>query len=424
MMHGGVFLPGKKENSFLEWTLKRPKTPKRVVIPLAFGEEDRVEAMVEVGEKVLTGQKIARPQNDAAVAFHASLSGEVTRIGRFAHPVLGECESVEITASKNQSFSPLVGEERKNWQALPEELFLEIFREAGILDVSSTPVSLEQKVKQARKNKAQTLVVNLCESEPYVACRFALAMSQPLEILKGAEILRSVLGAERVVIVTETDKSQLAELLKSKIYFLKWKHFDVEIFPNRYPQDEETILNHEMKGRTKMFVDPVTVFAAYEAVVFQKPFYERSVTVGGECLIEPHSFWLPVGMLFDEAIRACKGFLREPGKVLMNAPMRGIALGQLEVPVVWDTGAILALSKETAPRVKAGPCVHCGRCVDFCPVEISPKRIALAYENGFSELAKDSGAEQCIECGVCAYVCPSKRPLSDWIKRTKKIFRK
>ena len=157
-------------------------------------------------------------------------------------------------------------------------------------------------------------------------------------------------------------------------------------------------------------------FSVYEAVALQKPFYERPVTVGGECVTQPRNLWARIGTEFGDLVKACRGLLREPRKVVMNGPMRGTAQSSLEVPVIPGTQGILALPKEAAKPAPPEACTRCGRCLEVCPVEISPAMITLAAENDFFELAEEYGVGECIECGNCAYVCPSKRPMVELIR--------
>jgi electron transport complex protein RnfC len=151
-------------------------------------------------------------------------------------------------------------------------------------------------------------------------------------------------------------------------------------------------------------------------VAQQKPFYERVVTVGGECVVEPRSLWLPIGISFHDAIRACKGVMREPLKILMGGPMAGTAQRTPEVSVMAGTNAILALPPEVVREELAEPCIRCNRCVDHCPVFLSPVMITLAAEQKVFPIAKGWNVADCIECGNCAYVCPSKRPMLELIR--------
>jgi electron transport complex protein RnfC len=371
------------------------------------------------GQHVSVGQKIANPSNEHSVAVFASISGIVTRIGKSVLPSGAEGSVVEINSDKAEKILPEIGQERKSWQDLSRESLMNIFQASGLVEMGPSMEALHSKINDG----AQLVIINACESEPYVTADYALIMSHPLEVLKGAEILKKACGAKAVVVATETNKMEAAELLKSKIYFLKWNHYAVETLPVFYPQDIDCLLAHEMlkrkpsglstadKSQTLVF-SPATAFAAYEAVVLQKPLYERAVTVGGECVFEPKTVWTRIGTSVAEVFLACKGFMRQPGKIVLGGPMRGIVPPTREVPVLAGTNAILALPEDVVRQGTEKPCIRCGRCIEACPVEISPAMISQAAEKELFDLAVSYGAESCIECGNCTYICPSKRPMA------------
>ena len=422
-MKGGLVLPGKKEATSLEWKIKRPRTLGRVRIPLGESEGGPVRVCVAVGDAVRTGQKIGEPKTSGGVFVHASVTGKVTAISRFPHPVLEEMTMVEIVPDPAENPIPGLGEERKNWRNLRAGSFLEIFREAGLVDMDAASRPLHRLVSEYAEAGTGILILNACESEPYLTSDYALTMSHPLDILKGAEILRRVSGAEKVVMATEDSKLELAEVLKSKIYFLKWKHFDVLALPSRYPQGHNSLLMGEVMERvsgsktTAAVCNVATAFAVFEAVAMNKPLYERAVTVGGECVMEPKNLWLRIGSSFADAITACRGFLREPGKLLMGGPMTGLAQTDKGVSVHKGTQGILALPPEAVKTGSQVSCIRCGRCIDVCPAGISPAMIGLAVDNGLRSLAKNRGAGLCVECGACSYVCPSKRPVMKLVRQ-------
>ena len=388
----GIRLEGKKDATTLVWTLKRFDPPPKVCIPI------NGAPLVRVGDKVKTGQKIAEPTDSQSVSVHASLSGNITAIDIFPHPFLGRSQAIEIESDKQDQKIPGFGTERPAWQRLGPEELLTLFQDSGLvdLDLETTPVHL-------KALPAPKLILNACEPEPYLTCEHALMMSHPLEILKGAEILRKAAGAEEVVIVTQDDKREAAEILKSKIYFLKWPHVQVQMTPSIYPAQFEAF-------------NIATAFAVYEAVVLQKPFIERAVTVGGECLIEPKNVWARMGTDFETLIKYARGFLRQPGKVLAGGPMTGAAQNSLAAAVTPGLPGLLALPEELVKPEQVEPCIRCGLCAAACPVDISPAMITLAAEQDLFELAKDYGAEACIECGNCTYVCPSKRPMLELVQ--------
>ncbi len=408
----GIRLERKKDASLLNWNLKRPYPPEKIRIPIPAS----AEPCVRVGEIVQTGQKIAAPKGPEGVSVHAGMSGEVKRIAGFPGATGAETEMIEIHRRGEPKALP-PAETRKGWAELPAGELLRIFQHSGL--VTTDPFTEPVHAKLRRYAGARTVIINGCEPEPYVTCEQVLTMSHPVEILKGAETFKKILGAEKICFALEECNLEMIELIKSKIYFLKWEHVEVRTVPALYPQGlESTLLQAWFPGEEeKTVVFPAsTAFAVHEAVVHQKPFYERVVTVGGECVVEPRSLWLPVGISFHDAIHACKGVMREPQKVLMGGPMAGRAQVTAEVPVTAGTNAVLALPKEVAKEEGEEPCIRCNLCVDHCPVSLSPAMITLAAEQKEFAIAEEWNVTDCIECGNCAYVCPSKRPMLELIR--------
>jgi electron transport complex protein RnfC len=409
----GIRLERKKDASLLNWNLKRPYPPEKIFVPIPLA----ASPCVRTGDKVEIGQKIATPQSPEGVSVHASISGTVERVAAFPDSFGKKSLMIEIHRPRESKPHP-AWELRKDWEQVRAEKIPEILRDSGLMttDPRLDPVH----VKLASHAGTKTVLINLCDPEPYITCEQVLAMSHPVEILRGAELLRKACAAEKILVAIESCNQEMAELIKSKIYFLKWTHVEVRTVPALYPQGLENALLQAWfpgdEGRAVTF-STSTAFAVYEAIALQKPFFERVVTVGGECVVEPRSLWLPLGISFRDAIHACKGVMREPSKVLMGGPMAGEVQANLEVPVTAATGAILALPREIVKDEIREPCIRCNRCVDHCPVLLSPAMITLAVETGEFAVAREWNASDCIECGVCAYVCPAKRPMLELIRR-------
>ena len=393
-LRGGIRLEGKKEATTIPWTIARPAVPKRVRIPLS-DSHSSAEATVNIGDSVKRGEKIAGPGNETSVAIHASLSGKITGMNGF----------IEILSDNKDEPLAGMGQERPQWESLGPLETCKILQEAGV--ISLFPLFARP---------VDTIIVNGCESEPYLTSDYCLMMSHPSELLKGAEILRRVFGAKDLIFAAEDNKEDAAELLKSKIFLHHHRAMRVEVLPARYPQGNNKILVRRLAEAGAVVFDVATIYAAYEAVVLQKPFYETAVTIGGECVAQPQNFWLRVGTPVGDAVKYARGFLRQPGKVILGGPMTGTALLSLDLPVVKKSRGILGLPREIVKPESVDPCIRCGRCIESCPESLSPVMITLAAENNLFDLAQDYGAHLCIECGNCSYVCPAKRPMVELIQ--------
>ena len=406
----GIRLERKKESGLLN-TLKRPYAVKRVRVPLLGGSVP----CVKEGDHVHLGQKIADPKGPDSVPVYASLAGRIEKITVTRLSDGQECTCAEIL-SEGESKQAQFAETKKDGEGLSKEEILNTFRERGLL---SADPGMEPVHAKIRKNApVRTIVMKCCEPEPYTTSGQVLLASHPVEILKGTDLLKKAAGAEKAVLVFEDANREEYELIKSKIYLLKWNGYEAEMVPSVYPPYHEDLWRRKLSGGVMTWNIP-TAYAAYEAVYLRKPFFERVVTVGGECVAEPRNLWLPFGFSFQDAVQACKGFLREPRKVLSGGPMTGTAQAGLDVPVTAGTNAILALPGQVARETEEKPCIRCNRCVDTCPVSISPAMIALAAESGEFQAAEEWGARDCIECGVCGYVCPSEKNMAKWIRLAK-----
>lgn len=390
-LKGGIKLEGKKDATLIPWSSARPSPPKRVQIPLTNGSTSFYRPLVQKGDRVKLGEKIA--ESNHKIGLHASISGEVTEVNSIIE-ILSDGKDEPVT-----QFIP----RGINWESLSNDELKQTLSDSGI--------------ELPRQSNFQSLILNACESEPYLTSDHSLLMSHPVEILKAAEILRRLFEAQNVILVLEDNKEEVAEVMKSKIFFHTWSKTRVEVMPTRYPQGDETVLIHTFAGGKEAWVvDLATVYAVYEAVVLQKPFYERIVTIAGECVAQPRNFWIRIGTSVEEAVKYARGFLRKPEKIILGGPMKGKAILSLSTPVLKDTRGILGLPREVVRPESIEPCIRCNRCVESCPVSLSPVMITLASERGLFDLAREYDSHLCIECGNCAYVCPAKRPMVELIQ--------
>ncbi|MSR77358.1 MAG: 4Fe-4S dicluster domain-containing protein [Candidatus Omnitrophica bacterium] len=399
-----------KKTYLISWAIHHAKIPSRIWISIPSG----TQITAQIGDEVKAGEVIGKPQSSEDLYFHAPISGQVTTLGVFPHPIRGDVPAVEIRSDGKDILAPLVGSERSGWQQLAGEDLLPLFQECGLVTLDKFAKPLHAKVARRRCVEEDTLILNACESEPYVTSVQSLIMSHPLEVLKGAELLRKAYGAGKIMIAVEENKEETIELLKSKIYFLKWTQVDIQPVRSFYPPDQEIV-----PGERNAMEHAATAFAVYEAIVKQKPLIERAVTVAGECVPEAKNLWIRFGTVLEDALKNCKGLLRDPRKVILGGPMRGLALPSLNFSTGPLMDAILALPPEVAEETVIEPCIRCGRCIEVCPVDIAPVMITLAAEQDDFEAADFYGAQSCTECGNCAYVCPAKRPMVELIQYAK-----
>jgi len=257
-------------------------------------------------------------------------------------------------------------------------------------------------------------------------------LERPRDVITGAEIMARILGVDDINIGIEINKRDAIESLETLAEGTPVKIIPLKV---RYPQGSEKHLINAISGRevpsgglpadAGCVVQNVgTAAACADAVLRGLPLIERIVTVTGEIVCRPGNWRLRIGTPLIEAIRLAGGVKEEPGKILFGGPMMGFAQRSLEVPVAKNTSGILLLSHEVALRHRSGSCIRCGRCLQGCPMHLSPCLLATAIENGRWDLAKQNNVMDCIECGACAYVCPAHRPLVQLMRSAKLELRK
>lgn len=409
-------MPDYKDISLSTTRIKQAAPPLQVTLPLKQHVGLASYPIAKPGDSVMAGTKIAVGQNEFSADLHASISGVISEINS---------EWIRIESDKKDQWEPLIQEDR-DWENLSSHEILKRIQDCGIVGMGGRGFPTHLKLKLLQEDPADWLIVNGCESEPFLTSDYVLMLGKSTEILLGINLILKASGAKRCVIAISEDKLEAIELLLSKIRALKFSHIEVKKLPARYPQGSEDQLKQAIFGRflpqkeSRSFVQNVaTVFAVYEAIRYRKPLVERVVTVSGHCVVEPQNFWCRIGASGDSLVQSAKGLLRNPSRVVYGGPMGGISVLDLNTPVTKPVSGIVALAPEFINDGKENPCTRCGLCVESCPENLNPEILMRAAVKKNEQLVWEFGLDQCTECGNCAYVCPSKIPLVDIFKTAK-----
>jgi len=398
--------------------------PSKAYIPLSQHLGKICAPLVNIGDSVLLGQKIASVEAHVSSPIHASVSGKVASIQDWPHPVLGRCRTIVIEGDgldKSQFPNP---KSQKEIDSLTPEQIRSIVFEAGIVGMGGA--SFPTHIKLNPPKPVDTLIINCAECEPYLTSDYRLMVEKTQEILKGIALVEKCLGVKKVFIAIEDNKPEAIKVFSSE---LRAPSSELKILKSQYPQGGEkqliaNVLKREVpSGKLPFDVGVVvhnvgTIYAIYEAVYLGKPLYERVVTVTGSCIKSPKNLLVRLGTPIKELI-VYSGFQEEPAKIIIGGPMMGIAQYTDEVPVIKSTTGIVLLNKREAKIQEEEFCIRCGACVRNCPAGLMPCLINLASEKELWTEAKAYNAIDCIECGLCNYVCPANRTLVQSIKRAK-----
>ncbi len=414
----GIQLPDFEASTLLTTQIFAPKSPPFVTLHVQAGSK----ILVCQGDVVCVGSRLTDPNDFFSVPIHASTSGKVVRVSN------GE---IQIESDVLDRLDPSI-HPRLLIPTAPDEI-LDLIREAGVIDLGGSGASTYQALLTARTNEPKILVIDCCQLEPFVTADDMLILNFAAEILKGVELLRVACGAARAVIAVSKAKSEMREILNSKNYNLKFSSIETVIVSNRYPQNQKEILAETITGKILKWGELAssagvhvenlaTVFACYEAVYLNKPLFERVVTVGGPCIADPKNLWVRAGVSAKYLFNLCKGFLRDPERVVLGGPVMGRAIQDLETAMPLEAQALLALPKEIVNSHAEEPCIRCGHCVDACPEALLPETLVRAVRKANTEQALEFGIHGCTECNACVYVCPSHIPIVQVIREGKQKF--
>lgn len=428
LFFGGIHPQYNKEMSIQD-TSFHTVMPKQVVIPMLQHIGAPCTPLVNVGDRVLRGQKIGDGEG-LCVPVHASVSGTVTAVeprphvsGRQILSVVIENDLQDETVQYEENSSPV--------DALDKDAILHKIREAGIVGMGGAAFPGNVKAVSAM-GKVDTLIANACECEPYITADDSLLRTKPEQVLEGMRILRHVLAPERVVLAVEDNKADAIRILLQLQN--QYPEIEIAVLPTRYPQGAEKQLIQALTGREiapgKLPVSAgcavfnVSTYAAiYRAVRLGMPLTERIVTISGEAISQPQNFIVRIGTSFHDLIEVAGGLNEKTERVISGGPMMGFAQNDLSVPVVKATNSILCLLKDVNGAAENPVCLRCGKCVNVCPMRLQPLYMYRFVNAGRVDELIRLNVLDCIECGSCSFTCPGKLPLVERFRVGKKMVR-
>lgn len=434
--HGGLVLRHHKKIS-CETSTESAGIPDHLVIALKANRGISPILQVKVGDFVLKGQLIAKPEHPMGSYSHAPSSGIVTAISNLPTASQDAVHALCVTL-KPDGKDQWIESADKTKPSSPEQIIQQI-REAGIIGLGGAGFPTHIKYNQTPKQKLlgtteTTLIINGAECEPYISCDERLMLDHPQEIIKGTEWLMKAAAATKAIIAIEDNIGGVKQRLMAEINKHQISNITVVKVPSIYPTGGEKQLVKVLTGKEVasgqtpfslglIMQNVATAKAVYDAIELQKPLIERVVTVTGESIAAPQNYLTLIGTPFSHLLNLarCKTNI---DKLIIGGPMMGYAMPNTEIGIDKTTNCLLALPEEsTKPEIEAMPCIRCGDCVKVCPQELLPQQL-LWYINGNGqtndlEKAREHHVFDCIECGACSWVCPSHINLVDFYRYAK-----
>jgi electron transport complex protein RnfC len=426
----GVHPPELKQLTALE-KIRRLPFPAEVVLPLSQHTGKPAKPVIRPGSRVERGDLLADADGWVSSPVHASASGTVTEIGLAPHPDGTFKPAIRIAV---EPWSGQIPRPRlvPAWHGLTPQELIEAIRQAGVVGLGGAAFPTHVKLSPPKDKPIDCIIVNGCECEPYLTTDHRSMVEFPERVHLGIRIMMRCLGVGRVVIGVERNKPDAIEALQRT----RPADLNVTVLPLtvKYPQGAEKMLISAVTGREvpsgKLPLDVGVIVqnaasVATIAEVFDTglPLIERIVTVTGQGVRRPSNLIVPVGTRLGDLIDACGGLTDDAREIVFGGPMMGASQANLDTPLTKGTTGVVVLATREVRDQASYPCIHCGHCLDACPVFLNPQHLGkLAGAGRYDEMVAHH-LNDCMLCGSCSYVCPSNIPLSQQFAAAKVALR-
>lgn len=402
------------------------KLPAKAIILLGQHIGAPAKPIVSKGDIVKVGTKIAEPAGFVSAAIHSSVSGKVAKIDSIID-VSGYAKPAIFIDVEGDEWEDVIDRSDtliKECDLSSEEIIKKI-ADAGIVGLGGACFPTQIKLCPPPSYKAECVIINAVECEPYLTADHQLMLEHAEEIMVGITILMKAVKVNKAFIGIENNKTDAIALMTK----IASTYAGIEVVPLKikYPQGgEKQLIDAITKKQVSSGALPIstgavvqnvgTAFAVYQAVQKNKPLFERVVTVTGKSLVKPSNLLVRIGTPIKELIDVCGGLPEDTGKIVGGGPMMGKALMNIDVPTAKGSSGILILSSKEAKRGEMQTCIRCAKCVSVCPMGLEPYLLSALSENGNFERMENEKIMDCIECGSCQFTCPAYRPLLDFCR--------
>lgn len=421
---GGVHPPENKFSSKV--AIKDLPVEGTIAIPLAMHLGAPAKPVVDKGDTVKTGQLIAKGDGFVSANIHSPVSGKVLKLDKALNSSGYKRDAIFISIEGDDWDESIDRSDTliKECNLSPSEIIQKI-NDAGIVGLGGATFPSHVKLSIPRGKKAEYLIINGVECEPYLTSDHRLMIEKSEELMVGISILRKALQVDQAIIGIENNKpdaiAKLTELAAD------YPGISVQALKVKYPQGgEKQLINAILKREVPSGALPVdvgavvfnvgTAYAVYEAVQKNKPLFERIVTCTGKSFTNTANFKVRIGTPVTNLIEAVGGQPEDTGKIINGGPMMGKALANSDLPIAKGSSGILLLPQTESKRKPVEPCIRCSKCVSVCPMGLEPYLLMVLGEKSLFERIEKEKVMDCIECGSCSYTCPSHRPLLDYIR--------
>lgn len=410
--------------------IREAALPKQAVFSMFQHIGAPAKPVVKKGDKVKVGTLLAEAGGFVSAPIYSSVSGTVNKI------------DAVIDASGTRRMAVIVDVEGDEWEEtidrstdlvtldkhpeLDAKTIVEKIKTAGIVGMGGATFPCHVKLTPPPGCKAECVIINAVECEPYLTADHRLMLEHADEILVGVELIMKAVDCTKGYIGIENNKPDAIQLMTEKA--AQYKNIEIVPLQVKYPQGGEKQLIQAVTGREVPAPPAIpinvgavvqnvgTAFAIYQAVMKNKPLIDRIITVTGHSVKNPGNLLARIGTPMSLLMDECGGLPEDTVKIIGGGPMMGKALVSLDVPMCKGSSGLLIMNDQEGHRGTVQPCIRCAKCVAACPMGLEPFLLATASAQHNWELVEDNMITSCIECGSCQFTCPSHRPMLDNIR--------
>jgi Na+-translocating ferredoxin:NAD+ oxidoreductase subunit C len=409
-------------------------SPKQVLLPMLQHVGAPSVPVVKAKDMVAFGDMVCKSGGFVSAPLHAPIAGKILKSAVTTLPNGRHVQVIPIKADGEQLEGQALMAEilGGDWplDALAQydrQTITEAISSAGIVGLGGAAFPAHVKYTPNDEKPVDSVLINGCECEPYLTPDYRVMLEGTQAVIAGAILAGRAAGARDIIIGVEDNKPEAIKVLQQAAQGTDVK---IVVLKTKYPQGSEkqlimAVLKREVPlGGLPLDVGVAvsnvgTAAAIARAVLRGKPLTHRVVSITGKGIRHPKNLLVPIGISYRELIDYCGGLTEDAARIVSGGPMMGFAFANLDAPVTKGTSALTVLTAEDVRKAEETACIRCGRCVDACPMNLVPTKIALASRAKDVDLAQAYHIMACFECGSCAFTCPASIPLVQLVRTGK-----
>lgn len=427
---GGLKLRGHKKRS-TQTPIRRTPLPEKLILPLQQHIGVAAVPIVEIGDRVLKGQRIARAEGHVSVCLHAPSSGTVVAIDNQPIPHPSGLSALCVTIETDGEDQWIDRQPVADFTALSAHEIRQIVRDAGIVGLGGAGFPSFIKLNPGVHHTVDTLLLNGAECEPYITCDDMLMRERADGVLDGIEVIQYALRAKNIIIAIEDNKPEAISAMQLALAGRPHlSHFEIVAVPTRYPTGGEKQLIQVVTGKQvpsnglPLDIGIVchnigTAYAVGRAIHHGEPLISRIVTVTGTDVSHAGNFETLFGTPISQLLEFAGTNREADAPFILGGPMMGFNLSGDNLPVTKTANCILAGVEDASTDTQVMPCIRCGECATACPASLLPQQMYWHARAKDFDNTRDYNLFDCIECGCCDFVCPSQIPLVSYFRYAK-----